>query len=437
MMKMRRTGMNFFCLIAAAVLLCGMSLTSCRKTGPDNFPDRINNVLLIYTAAKNDLASYIETNIRQMCKGDIPEGNESNILLVYEKYSLSYMPTSSQLVRIYRSGGQVVRETVETYGGDMIAAEASTMKAVLEDVREHFPAEGGYGLLFTSHANGWLPKGYYSNPGLYDNSVEMSYRRADTARQSYSSPEWVPYVERTQDPSMPAVKSIGNERGILNGVSVSYEMDLTEFAGAIPMHLDYIIFDCCLMGGIEVAYELKDKCSRIIFSPTEILSAGYCYETLASRLLSGSEPYLEGFCMDTFDKFDQQTGYNRSCTISMVDCTMLKPLAEACRTIFSNHRKEVDALKGSGIQKYFRMTDHWFYDLRDIAANAGADEDELAQLDAALEGCVIYKAATPSFLSIPINRYSGLSSYLPGNGSDYLDRCYRSLAWNDASGLVQ
>ena len=141
--------------------------------------------------------------------------------------------------------------------------------------------------------------------------------------------------------------------------------------------------------------------------------------------------------MDTFDKFDQQTGNNRSCTISMVDCTMLEPLAEACRTIFSNHRKEVDALKGSGIQKYFRMTDHWFYDLRDIAANAGADEDELAQLDAALEGCVIYKAATPSFLSIPITRYSGLSSYLPGNGSDYLDRCYRSLAWNDASGLVQ
>ena len=74
--------MNFFCLIAAAVLLCGMSLTSCRKTGPDNFPDRINNVLLIYTADKNNLASDIENNIGQMCKGDIPEGNESNILIV-------------------------------------------------------------------------------------------------------------------------------------------------------------------------------------------------------------------------------------------------------------------------------------------------------------------------------------------------------------------
>ena len=114
----------------------------------------------------------------------------------------------------------------------------------------------------------------------------------------------------------------------------------------------------------------------------------------------------------------------------------------------SNHREELDALDGTGIQEYFRFGDpvwqgghlfydHWFYDLRDIAANAGTDEDELAQLDAALEGCVIYKAATPSFLSIPITRYSGLSSYLPGNGSDYLDRCYRSLDWNDASGLVQ
>ena len=74
--------------------------------------------------------------------------------------------------------------------------------------------------------------------------------------------------------------------------------------------------------------------------------------------------------------------------------------------------------------------------LRDIAANAGASDFELDLLDATLDNCIIYKAATEEFLGIKIERYFGLSMYLPGNGSPYLDSFYRDLAWDAATGLV-
>ena len=120
-----------------------------------------------------------------------------------------------------------------------------------------------------------------------------------------------------------------------------------------------------------------------------------------------------------------------------VDCSGLATLAETCRQIFSSHSDQMEQLDGSGIQRYFRYNDSWFYDLKDIIANSGADETELDLLDAAIDDCIIYRAATEKFISIDIERYSGFSMYLPSRGTAYLDSFYSDLAWNRATGLVQ
>ena len=43
-----------------------------------------------------------------------------------------------------------------------------------------------------------------------------------------------PYVELPVDPDMPAVKSIGQDQVGNSGSYVSYEMDIADFADAIP-----------------------------------------------------------------------------------------------------------------------------------------------------------------------------------------------------------
>ena len=65
-------------------------------------------------------------------------------------------------------------------------------------------------------------------------------------------------------------------------------------------------------------------------------------------------------------------------------------------------------------------------------------EDHKERLKTALEGCVVYKAATPEFISdIKLEKHSGLSMYLPFTDRGYLNNFYRTLEWNKATGLVQ
>jgi hypothetical protein len=99
-------------------------------------------------------------------------------------------------------------------------------------------------------------------------------------------------------------------------------------------------------------------------------------------------------------------------------------------------------MSGLQVQGYFRYNRHYYYDLKDILVNAGISAEEEALLQRALDNCILYKAATPSFMlgssGFYINHYSGLSMYLPSMGSDYLDNYYRThLAWNQATRLVK
>ena len=58
------------------------------------------------------------------------------------------------------------------------------------------------------------------------------------------------------------VKSIGQSRH--NGRS--YEIEIEDFAKAIPMKLDYILFDACLMGNLEIALNIAPYADYLVAS---------------------------------------------------------------------------------------------------------------------------------------------------------------------------
>lgn len=420
---------------------------------PDGKPDagrvptqETRKVLLLYSAGYNSLRPYLIQNMEDLKKGWLP-GNRRNedVLLVYSHLPVSTgnynVPSSPVLMQIYCDGsGQVVTDTLVTYPENTISSSAQTLCEVLSFVHDTFPAKG-YGLLFSSHATGYLPAGFYSNPnGYVYHERQRGQCQGQQAQWQYGSAEPVPYIDIFRDPSLPAVKSIGQDR-VRN---LSYEMEIKDFAEAIPMYLDYIMFDACLMGGIEVAYELKDKCGQIGFSQAEVLAEGFDYTALATHLLKSRIPDPQKVCEDYFTRYDMQSGLNRSATISLVDCSKLEPLAVICRRLFSKYRTGLDGALPSNVQRFYRYSYHWFYDLYSIVAEAGANAEELEELQHAMDRCVKYKAATPSFITnshndggFVINVHSGLTMYLPSDGNVQLDRYYRQLKWNKDTGLVE
>lgn len=398
--------------------------------------EETRSVMLLYSAGFNSLANYLDTNIKELEEGFIPERSTraDHILLVYSKLTskneygnctLDYeTPTRSALFRMYMQNGKIVKDTIKVWSEDVLASDPETIREVCQTMYSHFPAKS-YGMVFTSHASGWLPSGYYSNPQTFEDQVSVWKKSSFGNRRRWTFPEITE--------SFPAVKSLGQD----NIPDSPLEMNLDVFADAIPFRMDYILLDACLSGCVEVAWQLRDKADIVGFSQTEVLAAGFDYKTITSRLLK-ADPDPVQVCKDYFARYDVQTGQNRSATISAVDTREMEPLVEICKALFEKYRNKLVNMSGSSVQGYFRYDRHFFYDLMDILVRAGITAEEKAALQEALDRCIVYKAATDYFLNIRIRTACGLSMYLPSMGSDFLDGFYREhIAWNQATLLVK
>ncbi len=438
-----------FCVAAAALV------SSCRCGGKHETEDvQCKNLLLLYAAGHNSLSGFLEQNIADIRSsaqdgtGYVPVKNSEDVLLVMNhspRLSGYYATnTPATLLRLYLEKGYKVKgsrakvdtvmvDTLKVYPADFITTEKGAMRQVLQDVDDLFHAEK-YGMIFSSHGTGWLPPGYYSDPDRYDKAS-----RPERALSGIS-PGAVPYVENDEFPDGPPVRSLGQTRLKENGTNISYEFQIDDFADEFCIHFDYIYFDACLMGGVEFAYQMRGVCDYLAVSPAEVLAQGMNYRSCVEPLLKGGKGDIESVCKSYYELYASQTGIYQSATISLVDCRAMDDLVSVCRELFGKYRLQLGLLDGTDVQPYFRSYHHWFYDLEDILIKCGISSDEKSRLEAALDKCHVYRKATPQFLSgsggFDIDIYSGLSMYLPGNGSAYLDSYYSTLDWNVATSLV-
>ena len=408
-------------LAAIITLFCGCMKEPDRSAYPQE-----EFVMVFYGAGFNNLASDIKNNLDILKDGAIPYKNSKHKLLTFTHFSTSDTNftdlTESHLVRITKDFGKVETDTLYTIDRTLFAPDPDVIQEVLEKVHQLYP-NARYGLVVSSHGTGWLPAGKYSSSSV----IQFSGKKRNAG---------LPLYRYNEAEGEPRVKTFGAEVEVLNGQKVSRELSIQSMAAAIPIHLDYLLFDACLMGGIEVAYEFKDVADKVAFSPTEVLTFGFDYTDISS--LIKDTPDIEAFCKRYYDYYDNRTGDQRSATISVVKTDGLDALAAVCKRLFSTYRGAIAGLtSSSGVQRYYRSDHHWFFDLRDIVAKAMASGEDLAELDNALNGCVTYKAATPYFLGLEIARYSGLSMYLPSVGDAEADDFYKTLAWNKATNLVE
>lgn len=408
------------------------------------------NLVLLYEAGFNSLSSYLQENISNLKTGRIPtRAAYDDVVLVFSKYchrTDDYKTqTAPVLTRIYRQDNKIVEDTLLVMDKGTIVATTPILTHVLNFVKESFPGYR-YGMVFSSHSTGWLPAGYYSSPNKF-NSPSGSMKKSSPA--GYSYPSAVPYVEEPKYEGLPTVRTLGQEVYVTDqSTSTSFEIEIEKFANAIPMYLDYIIFDSCFGACVETAYALKDKCGHIIGSSSEVLSEGMNYTTLTEHLFGGEEPDLKEICQDYFDHYNSLSGEYRSATISLIDCSAIDNLANVCKGLFNKYGAQIAAVDPETIQGFFRFNKHWFYDLRDVLLKSGVTASDMALFDSAIADVVTYKANTPTFIlanehvtnfyyGFKIDTHCGLTTYLPCDGSAYLDNYYKNLSWNEATGLVK
>ena len=373
-----RSCLNF--IINILVPIVALMAISCDPVSTDAPQFEVKDkTVLVYMAGNNNLAPDAADNLESLKKGYVPE--EDNLLVYY--HTTEQNPV---MLRIYKDGsGAVVQDTVYRFP-QRNSSVAESLKSAMQVTGTMFPAEE-YGLFLWSHGTGWLPEGYYT-------------------------------------------KSFGSENGI--------EMEIPELVDAIPYKLSFVVFDACLMGCVEVAYQMKDSVDYIISSPTEVLTTGFPYAVLMKHIYRETMD-LEAVAREYYDFYNGQSGQFRSATISLVKTSALEEVAQKVKEVFEKYRHNISGLSVGDVQRYWRSGKRWFFDLGDFIKNIAPEEDAAPVLEA-LEKAVVFKAATPQFLEITIDpdRYSGLSTYIPIAPSDtLLDNYYAGLDWNKAVEMIK
>ena len=395
-------------ILYTVILSLAFSLASCEPVleEPPVIETKGKTVVL-YMVANNNLSGNAQRDLSELKSGYIPE--DGNLLVYF--HTVTQSPV---LLHIYKGeGGQIMQDTTYRFP-NRNSASHQTLTSVLKVAQTLFPANQ-YGLILWSHGTGWLPSGYYSNTGSMNTSACLY--------GDYSN------YPNDVDPFAHMVKSFGADAGV--------EMEITDLAKALPSKFEFVIFDACLMGGIETFYELKDSVNYVIASPTEILTDGFPYSEISEHMFS-TPVNAKAIAAEFYEYYNNMSNLDRSATIAAVNTSELNSVAAEAKIIFDKYRNGIQNVDIQNIQRYYRGNKHWFFDLGDFISQLAPMEDDAFKI--AMDKAVIYKAATDKFLDVKIDplKFSGVSTYIPLTPPDNtLNEFYKKFKWNIDSGFIQ
>lgn len=375
-----------------------MMMTSCIKDdymGPDpNLPTR---TVLAYLGGDNSLSATLNNEVEELRKGWTYTGNRC----------LIYIDPVDDVPRLLslRGGCQAYPtpfiDTLAVYEEEN-SASAIVFKRVIEDVVRLQPADS-YGLIFSSHASGWLPRGTLAHP----------------------------------------TRSIGNDVNT-GTMDANAEMELTDLAAVIPDgQFDFIIFEACLMAGVEVAYELRNKADYILASSAELLVPGFVpiYKNSLRFLFNTEhtvEESLSAFAQAYYRHVDSQSGAYCSTTLSILKTEKVDALATLTGEVLVNNPFEGIA-DISTLQHFDRPGSYGdspalprYFDFAQCVEQV-ATPSEYAEFEKRLNDIVVWKASTLTFMTgyngFDIKRHCGLTTYIEQPELAKLNASYRQTAW--------
>lgn len=363
-----------------------------------------SSVIFVYMAGDNNLSGEIESNLRAMNRS---LGNSNaNCRIVAFADRKSGNPSM-----LYLDGSTI--DTLLVYP-EMDSSDSQTLAITVNYVLDNFKADS-YGLILWSHGMGWLP-----TDQLHYLANNLGYAPGRDGCASAS------YLEGIRNPFYPT-RSFGFES---SGSKKYTAMEIQDLANAIPDNaFNFIAFDACYMGCIEVAYELKEKTRYVISSTAEIVSRGFPYSILTAYLAKGE---LVNACRSFYEYYDDMSGWQRMGCISLVRTSELDSLASCMKKIMGAANLPVRQKDLIGVQYYDRFgyriedyesgksfyTHNVFHDLGDVAAFLCTDNDVLSEFNRQMSRCILYAESTPYIFygtddQIAIENHSGLSVYVP------------------------
>ncbi len=400
-------------------LLTAFVLVSCSNEIPEQeVPSYRGRTILAYLVSNNtvgvDLDDDLKQNVQWMyqCMGTM---SDSCRLLVYFRPKADDLLLEEPSILEFFSDGKgningvpaIADASVEevfqsalllkTYPGTdgYNATDPAVMGQVFRDMQIAAPS-GSYGLILGSHATGWMPAG----------------------------------------------KTVGRAFGEDNG----YSIDIPELRDVLAAsfggsrNLDFILFDACMMGAVEVAYELRDVTDYCVASVMETPVDGFPYQLMFDCLLRKPVDYHR-ICMIFTEYYKNHPRYGKMWgTCAAIDCAVLDELANAVAEELLSYSSGIPDLNYRAVQQYGTGDYLYFsFDVEDFF-RVLEGKDVSGRLRETLDRAVVAKSCIPgkyaTFPEIDSDRFCGIGMYIPGRSrAEGWDEYYRnSISWYQAVG---
>jgi hypothetical protein len=351
----------------------------CSRVEEDNRTPLPARTVIVYMIADNNLDNSALKDINEMEAGwqDDLNGN----LLVYVDRATGATPAHPVVYKIVPdTTDNIVSPIVKVYQ-ERNSADADNMHQVLSDIISDFQAQS-YGLILWSHGTAWLPEGATMN------SESLRAFGKDSDR----------------------------------------EMNIFDLKKAFPYHFDFIIFDACYMGSVEVVYELRNCTDFILSSATEILSGGYPYRETV-RLLFDKLPDYSKIAETFFQFYASQSDMMQSVSVSVTRTDQLPCLATAVRQIMED-AAQIQTINYTSLQQLTTSENNTLFDLEQFVLQLSIDTYFLHEFKKILPDAIIYKACTKTISdNLHINTFSGLSIFIPTTNNTQYHEFYKKLDW--------
>lgn len=399
------------------LLLVALSLFSCDKENIDvPQSSRKGRTVLAYLVSNNksgaNLDSDLKANIKMMYQGLATLTDTCSLIVYYRPCSDDSYLKAPCIIK-YETDGHgningksaltdseltktsVLEEgiIVKQYERGQIATDPDAMPVILSDMMNVVLSDS-YGLILGSHGTGWLPG------------------------------------EKT-------VRSFGDDN--------AYSIDIPQLARALAKannsKFDFILFDACLMGNIEVLYELRDVAHYCIVSPQEVPVRGFPYNSILPLLYSTDvAASAKGICDEYIANNEKEKTWG---TVTFADCTLIDELANAVRMEITSHREQLADFDYKSLQQYGGNSSSFRYMSTDLLQfidklNGGTIPSSFRKV---FNDLILYTKCIEDNAYYPIKKeyYSGIGLYIPSSRQKTTWNNYfkSSIAWYQAAGWAE
>ena len=384
-----------------SVVFLGMAwLFGCTPSPPLRREIQKDWTLMVYMVADNNLDPFSVNDINEMEWGVDP--NHSDVI-VYLDRVVGATPDYPVVLTITNDEtSDIVSPIVKSYG-EQNSCDWQNLREFINFAKVEYPSRH-YGLIVWSHGSGWVP-------------------------------------------ATLTTKSIG-----LDVSQNRSEMEIADLATALEgQNLDFLAFDACLMGDVEVAYTLRKSVPLILFSQTEILSDGFPYDRILPLFQgNNTREILKKVAKNYFDFYqNQDLAFFRSASVSLVNHSRMKQLAVS----LSNYLETVnDSCKTNMLDisdRLQRVTllstySNVKFDLLDFVKEI--NDNEILKTNQRVQSAfsnvldswhttVLYHTNTLWFENQLKLSLGGLNCFLPIATNDHLIQAYQKQAWYQDAGM--